>query len=116
MITSPSISNGGANTLTLYDSTSGTITLDQLLNARVFSNVSVVSKQDSGSDYTTIQGALDALPASGGIIFIYGGVYAETLTVNKPLHLIGVGDVSIEATDTTAISAVDANLTLENIS
>jgi len=49
-------------------------------------------------DATTIQEALDMLPASGGSILVREGTYALTLTItlpDKPVSIFGCGDATI---------------------
>ena len=47
----------------------------------------------TGGGFTSIQKALDALPASGGDITVKPGTYREVVTIRKPhVHLHGEGD------------------------
>jgi parallel beta-helix repeat protein len=50
-------------------------------------------------NYTTIQGAIDAA-SPGDTIYVYSGVYEESVSISKPLMLVG------ERAETTEISAV----------
>ena len=56
----------------------------------------VVDPTPGIGDYTTIQNALNNLPAAGGYILVREGTYAETLTFpDKPVVLRGCGDGTI---------------------
>lgn len=81
------------------DKAGNTLTKDQLRVVKDSTRYSVKSKmvvsQDGTGDYTTVQAAIDAVPADNGVrveIFIKNGVYKEVVTVpaNKPfIALIG---------------------------
>lgn len=50
-------------------------------------------------DYTTIQAALDGLPAGGGEVFVREGTYAEALTIpNKHVKIRGASRVGVTIT------------------
>jgi len=101
--------------LNFYDSTVGSIRLDQLLGERYLPNVSTVSKNALGSDFTTIQSSIDSA-VTGGVIVIYGGTYEETLTItNKDLNLICIGSVSLESTDTTPITITSSSVSISDM-
>ena len=52
---------------------------------------SVVVAQDGSGDFTSVQQAVDALPARGGEIAVKPGTYREVVTIRKRhLHLYGV--------------------------
>lgn len=58
-----------------------------VIHAQSTTTTIIVAK--SGGDYTTIQAAVDAASA-GDTILIYPGTYAETLTIQKNVNLVGV--------------------------
>ena len=63
--------------------------------------------EEDGTD-TTIQDAIDNLPATGGSIYIKQGTFTLTETVelpDKPVEIIGTGDGTIIDLDDAAISA-----------
>ena len=54
--------------------------------------LTLVVAADGSARYTTINDALQALPATGGVIQIHSGAYHEKLTITKPnVMLIGLG-------------------------
>jgi hypothetical protein len=58
----------------------------------------VVSPTPGVGDYTTIQAALNALPAEGGYLLVREGTYpttTNTLPVGKPVVIRGCGDATI---------------------
>lgn len=77
----------------------GGITLSNLAGFRAISNIMVVGKSGAGAAYSTIQSALDAIPASSSeanpyFVFIGPGVYRETLNIVRDgVTLFGLGAV-----------------------
>ena len=75
----------------------GGITLAQLAGLRSIGNLLVVGKSGAGAEYTTVQAALDAIPATSSLlnpyfVLIGPGRYKETLNlVRDGVHLIGFG-------------------------
>ena len=73
------------------------ITVTQLAGLRSVSHVLVVGKSGAGAAYTTVQSALDAIPAGASAIDPYfvivgPGVYKETINIVRDgVHLIGFG-------------------------
>ncbi len=73
------------------------ITVSQLAGLQAVTNVSVVGKAGTGAQYTTVQAALNAVPANSTrinpyLILVMPGVYTEDLTVNRDgVHIIGIG-------------------------
>lgn len=65
----------------------------------------------SGSAQAAIQGAIDALPASGGVIYVKAGTYTITATaisiVDKPVWFVGEGRDTTVIDATGAVSAID---------
>lgn len=85
----------------------------------------VVSKTPGVGDYTTIQAALDALPAEGGYILIRESPtpYQENLTIGKSVVLRGCGRdatvIDIGSADNTAAMSMTAsplNVFVQNLS
>lgn len=71
----------------------------------------VVHPTAGAGDFTTIQAALNALPAEGGMILVREGAYSlsATLTLpNKPVAIIGCGDATVLDLGTNAIPAFTA--------
>jgi len=75
----------------------GGITLAQLAGLRSIGNLLVVGKSGAGAEYTTVQAALDAIPATSSLLNPYfvlvgPGRYKETLNlVRDGVHVIGFG-------------------------
>lgn len=111
----PYTGRNASNGLTLFDEATGAISLGELLGERNTEAVRYVSQGARGADVSSIQSAIDALPATGGVVVIFEGEYTETLSISKPVYLIGRGHVVIQA-DATIISAFETSLVLENIS
>lgn len=75
----------------------GGVTVSQLAGLRSVANTLVVGKSGAGAEYTTVQSALDAIPASCSLInpyfvIIMPGVYKETLNIaREAVYLLGMG-------------------------
>jgi hypothetical protein len=75
----------------------GGITLSQLAGLRSVANTLVVGKSGAGAAYTTVQAALDAIPASCSLtnpyfVMIMPGIYDETLNIaREAVYLLGMG-------------------------
>jgi len=110
---SPSLSEKEGK-LSFYDSTTGNIRLDQLLGQRFLGEVSFVSKSLLGADHNTIGEAIEEAN-QGSLIVIYGGVYEESLTIDKSLHLICMGDVELLSEDATAITITSSNVSISDL-
>lgn len=93
---------------------SGGITLSQLAGLRSVGNVLVVGKTGAGAEYTTIQAALDAVPANSSAtnphtVLVMPGVYGESVNlVRDYVHLIGFGAIIESAVEATP-NGVGAN-------
>jgi hypothetical protein len=80
----------------------GGIFLNQLAGLQAIGNVFVVGKSGVGAEYTTIQSALDAVPATASptnpyCILVMPGVYEETLNIVRDgVMLIGIGEPVIQ--------------------
>ena len=85
----------------------GGLTLSQLAGWTNVQNLLVVGVAGAGTSYTTIQGALDAIPAGASetnpyTVLIAPGVYKETLTIiRNGVSLIGLGGVYLKAAEDT---------------
>ena len=112
----PNIHRGTSNELVLYDSLVGEISLSNMLSERSISNVVSVSKTTHGRDFSTIQEAVDFLPQTGGFIVVYEGTYSESLSITKPVVLLGRGSVVIESTDAPCISLTSFDLKCSGLS
>ncbi len=110
---SPHITRGAGSSLSLYDPNIGSVLLSTLITERGLDNFATVSKSLLGSDYSTIQSAVDSLPTEGGTVIVYGGTYAEQITISKPVVFISRGAVNIESTDTSCISISSASVVLD---
>jgi len=122
------IEPGSGDTLTISrDSTDGAMkfvdavitsgaALSQLMGLRNVTGVFVVGRAGDGASYTTIQSALDAVPASSSaaapsLVLVLPGMYTEDITIQKDgVYLVGLGGVTItnsifSANDTVEISA-----------
>lgn len=100
----PHIRRSTTNELVFFDQPVGEISLSNILSERSVSEVVTVSKTTQGSDFSTIQEAVDFLPLSGGLIIIYQGTYLESISISKSVVLISRGKVVIESTDAPCLS------------
>lgn len=75
------------------------VRLQDLVGARNIDKVYLVGPAGDGAPYTTVQAALDAVPASSSaanpsVVVVLGGQYDENLVVEKDgVHLVGLGAV-----------------------
>jgi hypothetical protein len=97
--------------------TSGAL-LPNLVGLRNVTGVYIVGRAGDGAPYTSIQAALEAVPASSSaaspsLIVILPGLYTENVTIQKDgAYLVGLGGVTITnngASDTVEISAAIAS-------
>lgn len=121
------IEPGSGDTLTISrDSTDGamalvdavvSVLLPDLVGLRNVTGVYIVGRAGDGSPYTSIQDAIDAVPASSSasapsLVLILSGLYTENVTIQKDgVYLVGVGGVTITndgVSDTVEISAAIA--------
>ena len=116
LATHPSLSRGSSSELVFFDQQTGAISLSTLVGERGIDNVVTVSKTSSGADFATIQEAVDFLPATGGAVIVYEGVYEESLSVSKPLFLVARGEVVVQATDAPCVTVTNASLRAFNLS
>lgn len=85
----------------LQDAVTSAITLGQLAGLRNIANVFIVGKSGAGAPYTTIQSALDDVPAAASpsnpyIVLVMPGDYSETVNlVRDGVKLIGLGQPRI---------------------
>lgn len=83
--------------LRFQDAETSAITLRQMAGIRNIANVLIVGRSGAGSQYTTIQSALDDVPNASSpdnphLIFVLSGVYEETVNVIKDgISLVGIG-------------------------
>jgi hypothetical protein len=84
----------GGDTALTYNATTDTLTAAIISDIRIVDNVK----------FTTIQQAIDNLPAAGGIVYVPQGTYAITaaISITKPLILMGAGPQTTEITTTSA--------------
>lgn len=94
------IRKGADNSIEFLDALiTGGITLSQLAGFKTMSHVMVVGKSGAGAAYTTIQSALDAIPAtcspdSPYFVFVGPGQYRETLNIVRDgVYIFGMGAV-----------------------
>lgn len=97
--------------------TSGLV-LSQLAGLQTINNVYIVGKSGAGAQYTTIQDALDDVPAMASatnpyLILIAPGVYTETVNIIRDgVHLLGLGRVVIRSALEGTPNAMGADHTL----
>lgn len=96
----------------------GGLVLSQLAGLQTIPNVYVVGKSGAGAQYTTIQDALDDVPAQASatnpyLILIAPGVYTETVNIIRDgVHLLGLGRVVIRSALEGTPNAMGADHTL----
>jgi hypothetical protein len=79
------------------------VSLSQLAGLRNIANVLIVGASGAGAQYTTIQAAVDVIPANATaanpyIVLVMPGVYAETVNIVRDgVQLIGIGMPTISA-------------------
>jgi len=95
---SPYIARNPSGGISFYQSGVGEVPFTSILNEKQIEGVSYASATETGADFTTIQAAINDLPATGGVIYVYEGTYSENLTISKNVFLIARGEVTIEAT------------------
>lgn len=105
------ISRGAGGDLEFVDANTSALALQRLAGMAANAAVLVVG---SNCQYTTIQDALDAVPATSGagnphVILVTPGVYAENLTIQKDgVTLMGLGSPSITAAAGDAVTISEA--------
>ena len=83
--------------LRFQDSVAAATNLHSLAGVGTVANVLVVGKSGLGAQYTTIQSALDDIPASASaanpyVVLVMSGVYTENLTLYRDgVALVGIG-------------------------
>lgn len=91
-----------------------TLLLSQMAGSRNITGVFIVGRGGSGAAYTSIQDALDDIPATSSstepsVVLVYPGVYQENLKIKRDgVTIIALGEVTIQnsgASNTVEISA-----------
>lgn len=96
----------------------GGLLLSQLAGLRTITNVRIVGKAGSGSQYTTIQSALDTVPSNASatnpyIVLVMPGRYDETVTIVRDgVRLIGLGQPEIRSALEATPDALGADHTV----
>lgn len=94
------------------------LTLAQLAGLRTITNVFTVGKSGAGSQYTTIQAAINAVPASASLtnpylIIVMPGRYDETVNIARDgVHLVGIGQPELRSALEATPDAVGNDHTL----
>lgn len=79
------------------------LTLVQLAGLRAIGNVFIVGKSGAGAQYTTIQSAINDVPAAASvsnpyIIVVLPGRYDETVNIARDgVHLVGIGQPELRS-------------------
>ncbi len=76
----------------LYIPAQGTLNWDTLMNAEFTKLDAVIGINVDGTAYTSIQAAISALPAAGGVVRIPCGTFAGPTTIPSNTHLVSVCD------------------------
>ena len=129
------IEPGSGDTITIdRDSTDGAmqfvdavvtsgVLLPNLVGIRNITGVFVVGRAGDGAAYTTVQSALDAIPASStalvpSLVLVMPGVYTEDLTLTRDgVYIVGLGGaklVNLTGTHTLPIKA-ESTSTPQNV-
>jgi parallel beta-helix repeat protein len=88
--------------------------INTVIIANTFANASLTKDNQTSGNYTTIQKAVNNTSA-GGVIYAIGGLYNESLVVNKSVYLYGEeGKAIIAATRGTAVNIVCNNVSIES--
>jgi parallel beta-helix repeat protein len=107
-------SSSGVYTVTLIvmdnDGATGSAT-NTVIIANTFANASFRGDNITAGNFTTIQAAVNNTP-SGGVVYTFGGVYNESLVVNKPIYLFGEVGKAIIATTGTAVDILCNNISI----
>lgn len=111
----PHVRRGTTNNLVLYDASVGEVALSSLVSERAVENVVTVSKSSLGTDFASIQDAINFLPSTGGVVIVYGGEYSESISVSKQVTLIARGAVSITSTDAPCVSLSGASFYAQGV-
>lgn len=96
----------------------GGVLLHQLASLRAITNVFIVGGSGLGAEYTTIQDALDAVPAAASssnpyLILVMPGRYDETLNIVRDgVHLVGIGEPEIRSALESTPDAAGADHTI----
>lgn len=96
----------------------GSMLLSQMAGLRNIANVLIVGKSGLGAQYTTIQAALDVVPANASatnpyIVLVLPGRYDETVTINRDgVRLVGLGQPEIRSALEAVPNAPGATHTL----
>jgi len=96
----------------------GGITIKQLAGFQSVQNTLVVGKAGAGAAYTTVQAAIDAIPAGASelnpyTVLILPGVYKETITISRNgVFLVGLGGVYLKSSAEDTPNGVGANHTV----
>ncbi len=106
----------------------GGINLSSLAGLGTISGVLVVGASGTGAQYTTLQSAIDAVPASASltnpyVVLVMPGVYSENVVIEKAgITVQGIGRAVIQAaavsgtiTVQEAVASVPTSLTLRNL-
>jgi len=113
---SHSYSSSGKYTVTLIviDNDGATNSAaNTVIIANTFANASLTKDNQTSGDYTTIQKAFNNTSV-GGVVYAVGGLYNESLVVNKSVYLYGEeGKTIITATQGTAVNIVSNNVSIE---
>lgn len=106
----------------------GGINLSALAGLGTIAGVLVVGASGTGAQYTTVQSAIDAVPANASlsnpyVVLVMPGVYSENVTIEKAgITVQGIGRAVIQAaaasgtvTVQEAVASVPTSLTLRNL-
>ncbi len=92
-ITSDDIGSGAVNSSDIADGTIAAADLTTAVSNRLGKVATKIVAADGSGDYTDIQSAINALPASGGAVYIREGTYTVSSSIAVPSNvaLIGAG-------------------------